>query len=85
MSYEMLAWRKHAAKLQEEAFRYLLDGYVVRALVEGWFERPEYINGFLPDMIVCKGEKCTIIQVESPEQQERDTPKILAFEDYVKR
>jgi hypothetical protein len=81
---ELCAWKKHAAKLREEAFRYLLDGYAVQAIVEGWFERPDYINGYLPDIVACKEGKCIIIEVKIPEEEQRDTPKLLAFEDLVR-
>ena len=53
------------------------QGYDVRARVEGWFQPPDYVNGYRPDIVVKKGAQFLLIEVEKGEV---DWPKISALE-----
>lgn len=52
-------------------------GYDVRARVEGWFQAPDYVNGYRPDILVRKGARFLLIEVKKGEV---DWPKISALE-----
>ena len=58
----------------------LARGHEVRARVEGWFDAPDYINGYRPDIVARMGSQFIIIEVKKGEV---DWPKISAFEDFV--
>lgn len=53
------------------------QGYDVRARVEGWFQAPDYVNGYRPDIVVKKGGQILLIEVKKGEV---DWPKISALE-----
>jgi hypothetical protein len=52
-------------------------GYEVRARVEGWFQAPDYVNGYRPDIVVRTGNQILLIEVKKGEV---DWPKISALE-----
>jgi hypothetical protein len=52
------------------------QGYDVRARVEGWFQAPDSVNGYRPDIVVRKGSHLLIIEVEKGDV---DWPKISAL------
>lgn len=56
-------------------------GYRVQARVEGWFDLPEFINGYRPDIIARSGDHFFIFEVK---KGEIDWPKISAFEQFAK-
>ncbi len=53
------------------------QGYDVRARVEGWFQAPDYVNGYRPDIVIKKGTHLLLIEVKKGEV---DWPKISALE-----
>jgi REase_AHJR-like len=59
------------------AIELLANGYEVRARVEGWFDAPEILNGYRPDIIAMKGNHTLILEVKKGEV---DWPKISALE-----
>lgn len=82
---ELELWRKHEARLKKEAFGYLLKGYEVRAALEGWFEKPQTIEGYLPDIVACRHGHYIIVEVETSATREAGTPKITALRGFVGR
>lgn len=71
----------HDEAVRKFALTLAATGYQVRARVEGWFEMPDYINGYLPDIVACYGNHFLIIEVK---KGEIDWPKISAFEQFVR-
>jgi hypothetical protein len=57
------------------------SGYEVRARVEGWFEAPDYINEYRPDIVARKDDCLLIVEVK---KSESDWPKIAALERFVR-
>jgi hypothetical protein len=58
------------------ALKLLSEGYDVRARVEGWFQAPDYINGYRPDIVARKGDEWILVEVK---KGEGDWPKISAL------
>jgi len=58
------------------ALRMLSEGYEVRARVEGWFQSPDYINGYRPDVVASRDNVFIIVEVQ---KGDIDWPKISAF------
>jgi hypothetical protein len=58
------------------ALRLLSEGYEVRARVEGWFQAPESVNGYRPDIVARRGNEWIVIEVK---KGEGDWPKISAL------
>ena len=69
----------HDEAVRLSALRLLSRGYGVRARVEGWFQEPEYVNGYRPDIVARKGDKWLLIEVKKGEV---DWPKISALERF---
>jgi hypothetical protein len=72
---------EHDDIVREEALSLLSQGYSVQARLEGWFDPPDVINGYRPDIVARKDNQVQIVEVEKGEV---DWPKISAFELYVK-
>jgi|SRR2546428_12448832 len=70
----------HDEAVRRCALSLVATGYHVQARVEGWFEPPDYINGYRPDIVVAKGSHFIIIEVK---KGEIDWPKISALERFV--
>ena len=62
------------------ALRLLSQGYVVHARVEGWFQDPQYVCGYSPDIIASKGKEYKIVEVIKGEV---DWPKITALRQFA--
>jgi hypothetical protein len=58
------------------ALKLLSEGYDVRARVEGWFQAPDYVNGYRPDIVAQRGQEWVLIEVK---KGEGDWPKISAL------
>jgi len=71
---------EHDRAVRHYAIQMLADGYHVRARVEGWFDEPDTISGYRPDIVACKGNACLIIEIEKGQV---DWPKIKALELYA--
>jgi hypothetical protein len=56
-----------------------LEGYEVWARLEGWFEAPEFVNGYRPDIVGRKGNDYLIIEIEKGEV---DWPKVSALRQF---
>jgi hypothetical protein len=59
------------------ALHLLTEGYDVEARVEGWFQAPDYVNGYRPDIVARKGGECLVIEIK---KSAADWPKINALE-----
>ena len=70
----------HDRAVRHYAMRLLADGYDVRARVEGWFEEPDIIGGYRPDIVARKGDSFVIIEIK---KGEIDWPKIKALEAFA--
>jgi len=68
---------EHDEAVRRYAVHLLSEGYDVRARVEGWFEAPEYIYGYRPDIVARRGEECLIVEIKKGDM---DWPKISALE-----
>jgi hypothetical protein len=71
---------RHDEAVRRCALSFVAKGYDVRARVEGWFEPPDYINGYRPDIVAHCGNRFVIIEVK---KGEIDWPKISALERFV--
>lgn len=70
----------HDEAVRRYALKLVATGYNVKARVEGWFEPPDYINGYRPDIVAHMGDHYIIIEVK---KGDIDWPKISALERYV--
>jgi hypothetical protein len=70
----------HDRAVRHYAMRMLADGYEVRARVEGWFDEPDTIKGYRPDIVARKGDVFLIVEIK---KGEIDWPKIKALESFT--
>lgn len=70
----------HDEAVRQCALMLAATGYQVQARVEGWFDAPPYINGYLPDIVARSGDHFIIFEVK---KGEIDWPKISALEQFV--
>jgi Holliday junction resolvase len=77
---ESISRPTHDEAVRRCAVQLLATGYQVRARVEGWFEPPDPINGYRPDIIAVMGDHYLIVEVK---KGEIDWPKISALEQFV--
>jgi hypothetical protein len=75
----MISKFHHDEAVRLSALHLLSQGYDVRARVEGWFQEPEYVNGYRPDIVARKGNEWVLIEVK---KGEADWPKISALERF---
>lgn len=78
MSYAWSPWQ-HEEALRHFVFVLMRDGYDVKARIEGWFEAPEVIYGYRPDIIARKGTHTLIIEIK---KADTDWPKIAALQRF---
>jgi hypothetical protein len=71
---------EHDRAVRHYAMKMLADGYEVKARVEGWFEEPDIISGYRPDIVAHKGDTFLIIEIK---KGEIDWPKINALESFA--
>jgi hypothetical protein len=72
---------RHDEAVQRLALQLLSNGFDVEARIEGWFNPPEVINGYRPDIIARMGNEVLIIEVKKGTV---DWPKIAALEQFEK-
>lgn len=70
---------KHDELVRQQALSLLSSGFEVSARLDGWFNYPDIINGYRPDIVARKGTHIVIVEVQ---KGEIDWPKIAAFEHY---
>ena len=75
-----LSVSEHDRAVRHYAMRMLADGYDVRARVEGWFQEPDTIGGYRPDIVARKDDHFIIIEVK---KGDIDWPKIKALEAFA--
>jgi hypothetical protein len=75
-----LSVSEHDRAVRHYAMRMLADGYEVKARVEGWFQEPDTIGGYRPDIVARKNEHFIIIEIK---KGEIDWPKIKALEAFA--
>ena len=70
---------RHDHMVRQHVLRLLSQGYQVKARLEGWFDPPNFINGYRPDIIATKDDECLIVEVK---KGDIDWPKIAALEHF---
>lgn len=75
-----LSASEHDRAVRHYAMKMLADGYEVKARVEGWFQEPEIIGGYRPDIVARKDDIFIIIEIK---KGEIDWPKIKALEVFA--
>lgn len=74
-----LSQAEHDDMVRKHALRLLSEGFEVRARLEGWFDPPDFVNGYRPDIVARKGDWCQIVEIE---KGPIDWPKIVAFRQF---
>jgi hypothetical protein len=67
---------EHDHIVRQHALDLLTKGYQVKARVEGWFEEPDVIYGYIPDIYAVRDDEILIIEVK---KADTDWPKISAL------
>lgn len=70
----------HDLLLIQAAVRLRSQGWNVHARIAEWFEEPEVINGYRPDIVAQKENEFLIVEVK---KGEIDHPKIVALTLFV--
>jgi hypothetical protein len=71
----------HDHAVMQRALLLLCEGYHVKAQVEGWFETPDVIYGYRPDIVAQRGDQILIVEVKAGKW---DWPKISALMRFEK-
>lgn len=71
---------EHDHKVREQALLLLSQGYHVTARLEDWFDDPEPILGYSPDIVAQKENKHLIVEVK---KGPIDWPKIVALQKFA--
>lgn len=69
----------HDEAVRLYALRLLSDGYDVMARVNGWFQAPDYVYGYRPDIVAKKGSQVLIVEIK---KGDTDWPKITALQRF---
>jgi hypothetical protein len=75
-----LSQAEHDDMVRTNALRLLSEGYEVWARLEGWFDSPDFVNGYRPDIVAKKGDRYLIVEIEKGAV---DWPKIVALRQFV--
>lgn len=75
-----LSISEHDRAVRHYAMRMLVEGYEVKARVEGWFQEPDTIGGYRPDIVARKDDRFIIIEIK---KGEIDWPKIKVLEVFA--
>jgi hypothetical protein len=70
----------HDEAVRRCALTLVATGYHVQARIEGWFDPPDYICGYRPDIIANMGDQFIIVEVKKGDM---DWPKISALQRFV--
>ena len=68
---------EHDQAVRLYALHLLVQGYDVQARVEGWFQAPDYLYGYRPDIVAKRGNEWLIVEIK---KSDADWPKSNAFE-----
>jgi Holliday junction resolvase len=79
MATTMSLMQQHDETVRTLALALLSHGYEVRARVEGWFDEPDYVYDYRPDILARKDDKFIIVEVKKGDM---DWPKISALERF---
>lgn len=72
---------KHDLLVVKKAMQLVSDGWAVKARVDEWFEDPDVISGYRPDILAEKAGEFLIVEVR---KEARDHPKIVALRLFVR-
>jgi len=75
---------KHDKAVLRSADWYKKRGYSVKADVPGW-DKPKTIGGRRPDLIVKKGKKEIVKEIETKDSNKKDLKQHKAFSQYAAR
>jgi hypothetical protein len=75
-----LSQAEHDDMVRTHALRLLSEGNEVWARLDGWFDPPDFINGYRPDIVAKKGDNYQIVEIEKGPV---DWPKIMALRQFV--
>ncbi len=75
-----LSINEHDRAVRHYAMQMLAKGYDVKARVDGWFQEPDVIGEYRPDIVASKGTSFVIVEIK---KGEIDWPKIKALEAFV--
>lgn len=67
---------QHDRAVRHYAIKMLAEGYEVKARVDGWFQEPETIRGYRPDIVALKDNTVLIVEIKKGDV---DWPKIQAL------
>lgn len=78
---------EHNQKVRQLANYYKNKEYRVAAAIFDWWDQPGMINRHVPDIIVSKGKKLIVIEVETPKSVNtaRDKAQRKAFRTWANR
>ena len=76
------AQKNHDTCVEGKAIEWKNDGYMVFADIEGW-NKPEKIEGHIPDVIAKKKGVARICEVETEDTLEDHRPQREAFKRYA--
>jgi len=79
---QVSARQAHDDVVRGQILDLLKQGYTVQARLEGWFERPDKICGYVPDIVAKQGSDMLIIEVKL---SEGDWPKLVALRRFVEQ
>jgi len=75
---------KHDKAVLRSAQNYESRGYKVKADLPG-YDKPKKIGGYIPDLIVKKGKREKIIEIETRDTNKKDVKQHQAFKEYADR
>jgi len=68
---------EHDEAVRMYALHLLSIGYEVHARIDGWFQAPDYIYGYRPDIVARRGNEWLVVEIM---KGDTDWPKISALE-----
>lgn len=74
----------HDRKVRETANRYKREGWKVTADVPG-YKSPKIINRKQPDIVVKKGRKTKIFEIETHKSMKTDKPQRAVFRKFARK
>jgi len=76
--------KKHDESVLRSADWYKKHGFTIKADLPGW-DKPKKIGGFIPDLIVKKGKKEIVLEVETKDTNTSDADQQKAFKKYSEK
>lgn len=71
---------KHDSLVIQTAVKLRSHGWIVKARIPEWFEEPDVLNGYRPDIIAQRGNEFLVVEVK---KGPIDHPKIVALTLFV--